>query len=179
MPTEVSGNPSAAEKLRAYKNPEQCLTDFCQWEQDRGTNPDAKAKYDFSVQIAPFALDEYEKWESHQDWNSHKIWEETKKGGRAVRRDKKTRKISWVSPGLLFPLMGAMSEFAIKNPKTGQWLLAKPSKFKEAEIIQRTVNQFRAHKSDPMAMGRSEAAYDAVRIYPQTLMEVLRDMEAA
>jgi hypothetical protein len=29
------------------------------------------------------------------------------------------------------------------------------------------VNQFRAHRSDPMLMGRSEAAYDALRIYPQ------------
>jgi AIPR protein len=29
MPVEVSENSSAAERLRAYKNPEQCLTDFC------------------------------------------------------------------------------------------------------------------------------------------------------
>jgi hypothetical protein len=29
-----------------------------------------------------------------------------------------------------------------------------------------------------MLMGRSEAAYDAVRIYPQTLVDVLRDIAA-
>ena len=176
MPTSVSGNPAAAEKLRAYKNPEQCLTEFCDWYED-SSNPEKKAKYDFTVEIAPHALKEYLSWEQHPAWSGHRIWSETKKGGRAVRRDRKTGKITWVSPGLIFPVMGAMSEFAIRNQK-GEWVLAKPSRFKDAEMIQRAVNQFRAHNSDPMIMGRSEAAYDALRIYPQTLMEVLRDIEA-
>lgn len=176
MPTSVSGNPSAAEKLRAYKNPEQCLTDFCDWERERSTDPASKECYDFTIQIAPYAILEYREWESHNKWNGHKIWEETKKGGRAVKRDKSTGKISWVSPGLIFPLMAAMSEFAV-HKKSG-WRIEKPSRFKEADMIQRTVNQFRAHNSDPMIMGRSEAAYDALRIYPQTLVEVLRDTAA-
>jgi uncharacterized membrane protein YfcA len=34
-------------------------------------------------------------------------------------------------------------------------------------------------RRDPMLMGRSEAAYDALRIYPQTLVEVLRDTAGA
>lgn len=178
MPTSVSGNSSAAEKLRAYKNPEQCLTDFCDWSMAKEVDPKKRAKYDFTVQIAPHALREYQAWEKHQGWSGHRIWSETKKGGRAIRRDRKTGRIAWVSPGLLFPLMGAMSEFAVQDGK-GQWVLAKPTRFKEDEMIQRTVNQFRAHDSDPMYMGRSEAAYDAVRIYPQTLMEVLRDIDAA
>ena len=177
MPTSVSGNPTAAEKLRAYKNPEQCLTDFCGWCEEKGSAPDKKLKYDFTIDIAPHALAEYEKWERHPEWNGHKIWSETKKGGRAVRRDKKTQKIIWVSPGILFPLMGAMSEFAAKDAN-GHWCLKTPSRFKEGEIIQRAVNQFRAFNSDPMYMGRSEAAYDALRIYPQTLVEVLREMAA-
>jgi hypothetical protein len=45
-------------------------------------------------------------------------------------------------------------------------------------MVKRAVNQFRAHNSDPILMGRSEAAYDALRIYPQTLVEVLRDIAA-
>jgi hypothetical protein len=69
--------------------------------------------------------------------------------------------------------MGAIGEFAIQ--KRPGWRIEKPSHFKETDMIQRTVNQFRAHRSDPMLMGRSEAAYDALRIYPQTLVEVLRD----
>src|SRR5436305_14948497 len=31
MPVAISRNDSAAEKLRPYKNPEQCLTEFCKW----------------------------------------------------------------------------------------------------------------------------------------------------
>jgi len=177
MPTPVSGNSSAAEKLRAYKNPEQCLTDFCDWCEVKGVNPNKRKKYSFTVQIAPYALREYELWESHLSWNKHHIWEETKKGGRAVRRDKKTNKIVWVSPGILFPLMGAMSEFAVQDAK-GRWQIEKPDRFKDDEMVRRAVNQFRAYNSDPMAMGRSEAAYDALRIYPQTLVEVLRDIAA-
>jgi hypothetical protein len=176
MPATISGNPSAAEKLRAYKNPEQCLTDFCEWYETKRTNPTNRAKYDFTVEIAPFAYQEYRKWESHPAWNGHRIWDETKKGGRAVKRNG-GNKIKWVSPGILFPLMGALSEFA-NTDKSGHWRLKMPKRFKEEELVKRAVNQFRAHNSDPMTMGRSEAAYDALRIYPQTLVEVLRDIEA-
>jgi hypothetical protein len=176
MPTSISGNASAAEKLRAYKNPEQCLTDFCDWYEAKRTNSGARAKYDFTVQMAPHAYLEYQKWEKHLAWNGHRIWDETKKGGRAVKRNG-GGKIKWVSPGILFPLMGALSEFANAD-RSGNWSLKMPRRFKEDELVRRAVNQFRAHGSDPMIMGRSEAAYDALRIYPQTLVEVLRDIAA-
>jgi hypothetical protein len=176
MPTSVSGNGTASEKLRAYKNPEQCLTDFCDWEENKDKDPTKRAKYEFTLQMAPYGLHEYRNWETHVGWNGHNIWSETKKGGRAVKRDPKTNRVNWVSPGLIFPLIGAMSEFCVQ--KNGSWKLEKPTRFKEEEMIKRTVNQFRAHSSDPMQMGRSEAAYDALRIYPQTLVEVLRDIAA-
>jgi hypothetical protein len=178
MPTSVSGKSEAGEKLRAYKNAEQCLTDFCNWFDTKNANPDDKQKYDFTVQIAPLALREYENWETHPEWNKQYIWEETKKGGRAVRRNKKTKKIEWISPAILFPIMGAMSEFATKDKK-GHWQIQKPKIFKEEEMIRRAANQFRALDSNPILMGRSEGAYDALRIYPQTLVDVLHDFAAA
>ena len=52
MPLSVSKNESPAEKLRPYKNPEQCLTDFSTWYEHRVSDPIARAKYDFTVQIA-------------------------------------------------------------------------------------------------------------------------------
>lgn len=178
MPTIVSRNDSAAEKLRAYKNPEQCLTDFSEWYENRSKDPSARIKYEFTVQIAPYAIEEYEFWERHEGWNGHHVWEETKKGGRACRRDKKTGKVVWVSPGLVFPVLGAMSEFVeVKSP--GQWTISKPSLFKPTEMIARAVTQFRSVDSDPMQMGRSAGAYDALRIYPGTLVEVMRDMKEA
>src|SRR5262249_15001942 len=79
MPTSVSKNAAASEKLRAYKNPEQCLSDFSDWFETRGSNRESKLRYDFSVQMAPHAILEYQHWESHPDWNGQRIWEETKK----------------------------------------------------------------------------------------------------
>jgi hypothetical protein len=102
------------------------------------------------------------------------VFEETTKG-RACRRDAQNR-IIWVSPGLVFPILGAMSEFVVRD-KNGDWVIDKPKQFKPEEMIKRCVAQFRAHGSDPMAMGRSEGAYDALRIYPQTLVQVIREMK--
>jgi hypothetical protein len=176
MPVSVSKNDSASEKLRAYKNPEQCLTDFSNWYEHRA-DEDARRKYEFTVQVAPFAMIEYEYWERHEAWNSQNIWEETKKGGRACRRDKKL-KIVWVSPGLVFPILGAIGEF-VQEKSPGNWAISKPGIFKPGEMIARAVAQFRAVGSDPMQMGRSAGAYDALRIYPRTLVEVMRDMKEA
>jgi hypothetical protein len=183
MPSAVSGSESAAEKLRPYKNPEQCLTEFSEWyesgkkKKDEGKEFDtaALARYEFTVQIAPFALEEYEYWEKHDAWNGHRVWEETKKGGRACRRDK-SGKIVWVSPGLVFPIVGAMSEF-VQEALPGKWAITKPTLFKPAEMITRAVGQFRGVDSDPMLMGRSAGAYDALRIYPATIVEVMADMK--
>lgn len=177
MPVSVSRNDSAAEKLRSYKNPEQCLTDFSSWYEARTSDPVAAEKYEFTVQIAPTAIAEYEYWENHEGWNGHRVWEETKKGGRACRRDRRTGRIVWVSPGLVFPIVGAMSEFVVQ--KDGEWTIDKPTLFKPSEMIARAVSQFRSVDSDPMLMGRSAGAYDALRIYPSTLVEVMRDMEHA
>jgi hypothetical protein len=177
MPLAVSENDSAAEKLRAYKNPEQCLTDFSTWYESREDDPSAKIKYDFTVSIAPHAIAEYAFWEGHDSWNGHHVWEETKKGGRACRRDE-NKKINWVSPGLIFPILGAMSEFVVQNSSVA-WTVVKPKLFKPREMIGRAVSQFRSLDSDPMLMGRSAGAYDALRIYPSTLVEVMRDMKGA
>jgi hypothetical protein len=183
MPASVSRNDSAAEKLRPYKNPEQCLTEFSSWYEEgkkrkaegKDFDPIALEKYQFTVQIAPFALEEYEYWEKHDGWNGHRVWEETKKGGRACRRDKSGR-IVWVSPGLVFPIVGAMCEF-VQEVATHKWAISKPSLFKPAEMIARAVAQFRSVDSDPMLMGRSAGVYDALRIYPGTIVEVMADMK--
>ncbi|MBI3828058.1 MAG: AIPR family protein [Planctomycetes bacterium] len=176
MQFSVSKNESSAERLRAYKNPEQCLTDFCEWYEVRSADPISRAKYDFTIQIAPYAIEEYEYWEKHEGWNGHNVWEETKKGGRACRRDDKSKKTVWVSPGLVFPILGAISEF-VEEKSPGKWVISKPRLFKPTEMIASAVEQFRNKDSDPMQMGRDGGVYDALRIYPRTLVEVMRDMK--
>lgn len=177
MPLSVSGNDTASEMLRPYKNKAQCLEDFSQWYLDKDKDADSKTRYDFVVQMAPTAIREYEYWERHPSWNGHMIWEETKKGGRAVRRDK-NKKIVWVAPGIVFPVLKAMSEFVALD-KAGRWTFKKPRQFKPEEMIRKAVAQFRAADSNPMSMGRSESAYEALITYPSTIMEVMREFRGS
>jgi hypothetical protein len=183
MPSSVSGNTSSAELLRPYKNRAQCLEDFSEWwlAKDKALTPEeratAQAKYDFVIQMAPVAWREYAYWESHSGWNNKYIWEQTQKGGRVVRRDRKN-KIVWVSPGIVFPVMKAMSAF-VQQDDDGNWLLNKPSLFKPDDMIRRAVAQFRAHDSSPMIMGRSESGYEALLTYPETIVEVMQSARAA
>ncbi len=175
MPVSVSKNDTPAEKLRAYKNPAQCLTEFSTWYEQRKIDPIARAKYEFTVKIAPYAIEEYQYWERHEGWNGNYVWEKTQKGGRACRRDK-TGKIVWVSPGLVFPILGAMSVF-VEEKSPGHWVISKPPFFKPQEMITRAIAQFRSLSSDPMQMGRSAGAYDALRTYPATVVEVMQDFQ--
>lgn len=181
MPAFVSGNETISERLRPYKNPEQCLTEFCEWYDDKDKHKDpevrdlARRKYEFSIQIAPYAIMEYEYWERHKAWNGHHIWDETKKGGRTCRRDEQN-KIVWISPGLVFPILGAMSEF-VEEKAPGKWSIEKPDFFEPATMIANAVAQFRSKGSDPMLMGRDPGVYDALRIYPNTIVKVIRDMK--
>ena len=69
-----------------------------------------------------------------------------------------------------------MSEFAERD-SSGKWRIVKPKLFKPAEMVARAVRQFRSVDSDPMQMGRSSGVYDALRIYPNTLVEVMREMK--
>ena len=174
MPPEVALNDSPAEKLRPYKNPEQCLTDFSDWWENYEKDPIAKAKYDFTVQIAPFAMREYMYWESHSAWTGQNLFEKNS-SGRACRRA--GGKVVWVSPGIIFPIVGAMSEFIINDEKKG-WLIAKPDFFKAADMISAAIKQFRGKGSDPYQMGRDAGVYDALRTYPHTLIEVMKAIKA-
>jgi len=174
MPRSISKNDNPAEVLRAYKNPAQCLKDFSAWYADRGSDPESKAKYDFTVQIAPHAYRENKMWETHDGWMGHRLWETTKKGGRACRRDKKTNKVVWVAPGLVFPILSAVSEFIVQG-EDGKWAIRKPSQFEPAALIAHAAKQFRSNGSDTSALGRNSGAYEALRTYPETLMKVLRD----
>ncbi|HEY2824473.1 MAG TPA: hypothetical protein VGI83_02910, partial [Gemmatimonadales bacterium] len=77
---------------------------------------------------------------------------------------------------LIFPIVGAMSEF-VTEEKPGHWALKKPKIFNPADTIKNAVTQFRSVGSDPMQMGRNAGAYDALRTYPATIVQVMQQME--
>lgn len=175
MPQSLPGVDSAKRNL-PYKQAGKCLADFSTWAQERNSTPDYEELYEFTVEMAPIAVREYRHWESHSAWNGHRLHEKGKTGdkpvgGRPVRRDK-AGKVVWVAPGILFPIMSALSAFVTKEG--GIWTLKKPSHtFDEAELIRRAVQQYRAMGRDVAMMGRNEAAYDALSIYTDTIASVL------
>jgi hypothetical protein len=177
MPDRLLGD-KAPPKNFPYKQGGKCLTDFSNWARDRASDLEAKKLHDFVIDIAAVAVREYRHWEAHDGWNGHRLHEKGRsgdkpKGGRPVRRDKKTNKVTWVAPGILFPIMSALSAFVIQ--RKGRWVLEKPDLFKEDELIRRAVQQFRALDREVTVMGRSEAAYDALSIYSETIASVLAE----
>jgi hypothetical protein len=68
--------------------------------------------------------------------------------------------------------MGALREFV--EHRRNAWSLNKPKLFKPSDMIARAVQQFRGQGSDPMQMGRDAGVYDALRIYPSTIVDVMR-----
>ena len=174
MPGHIMGDKSPPKNF-AYKQGGKCLSDFSVWAHNRGADSTVAKFHDFIVEIAPVAFREYRKWEAHDGWNGHRLHERGRSGdkpvgGRPVRRDK-YGKVIWVAPGILFPVMSALSAFVTQ--KSGQWALEKPELFKEEELIRRAVQQFRALDREVTVMGRSEAAYDALSIYTETIASVL------
>jgi hypothetical protein len=176
MPQKMLG--AGAPRNFAYKQGGKCLADFSDWASKAKSDVALKKMYDFTVQIGPIAIREYRYWEQHEGWSGHRLHEYGKRtdkphGGRPIKRDKTSGKVVWVAPGILFPIMSALSAFV--HQKKGSWLLEKPSLFKEEELIRRAVQQFRALDRDVAVMGRSEAAYDALSIYTETIATVLAD----
>jgi hypothetical protein len=126
------------------------------------------------LDIASYAVEEYQYWESHDGWNGKYIWEQTS-AGRAVRREKGGR-IVWAAPGLVFPIMSAMRQFA--TDADGSWKLVKPKVFKPDDMIRQAVAQFRSVGSDPMQMGRSIGAYEALLSNTTTIQTILHDLSS-
>jgi hypothetical protein len=68
--------------------------------------------------------------------------------------------------------MSALSAFVVQ--KDGKWTIDKPSLFDSAQMIDRAVKQYRALDRQVAYMGRSEAAYDALSIYTDTIASVMK-----
>lgn len=182
MPADLEPSGTKAHNM-PYKQAGKCLKDFGDWAQTRKADPDAKKRYDFTVQIAVAAIKEYRYWECHPAWNGHRLHEKGKssngggapKGGRPVRRGP-DGKINWVAPGLLFPILSALSAFVVE--KGGKWTIEKPALFDPAQMIDRAVKQYRSRDRQVAYMGRSEDAYDALSIYTDTIVSVMKSQSA-
>ena len=79
MPPELlDGAQTANSKLKAYRNRAQCLIDFeviCRQKIDGDLR--ATERYQYYVDIAPFAWKEYLHWRHHEGWEGKRLFEST------------------------------------------------------------------------------------------------------
>jgi hypothetical protein len=63
-------------------------------------------------------------------------------------------------------MVSALSLFVVKS--NGRWVLNKPSVFKDEDLVDAAVEQFREGcNSDPVVMGRSAGAYQSLMLVPR------------
>src|SRR5262249_53910786 len=113
--------------------------------------PQAKALYEFYLDIAPAAHELYEKWKRHPGFSGT--------GLRSIERE--GRQIVDVPDGIIFPILASLSAFAKKV--RGKWQIVPPSVFNDSEIIHAAKAQYMnvAH-SNPWNMGKSQAIYSSL-----------------
>jgi hypothetical protein len=169
MPQELVGEEKfIASKLRAYKNKAQCREDFEKaFDEVYKDVKDGEARnqklmeiYRYYVDIAPHAWQVYQDYRTHGAWKGKRLRKETK----AVKR-KPNQEIT-IADGLVFPMVSALSLFVRKE--NGHWTLSKPTVFKDEDLIEAAVEQFREGcNSDPVVMGRAPGAYQSLMLVPR------------
>lgn len=146
-------------KVYAYNMKTKCLKDFQQvWrvahEQEKVEEKKQRLYqelYQFYLDIAAEAWTLYEKWKSHSGFEGTYL--------RAIKRHK--GKITEVPDGIVFPILAALSAFAVK--KDGHWTIRPPASFDDAELIQTAKQVYMdIAGSKPMNMGKSKACYTAL-----------------
>ncbi|MBR0698037.1 AIPR family protein [Bradyrhizobium lablabi] len=166
MPPELVGEDKfVSSKLKAYKNKAQCRVDFEKSHDELDKDEDKQDKrlvelYNFYVDMAPHAWHAYQEYRTHSAWRGKRLRKETK----AVKR-KSNHEIT-IADGLIFPIISALALFVHK--RDGHWELTKPSVFKDEDLIDAAVEQFREGcNSDPVVMGRSAGAYQSLMLVPK------------
>jgi hypothetical protein len=152
-------------RLKSYKNRAYCLVDFEADVLAKETDPGARARYEYFVDMSGIAWQEYSKWRHHEGWKGRRLKETT----RAIRRTSDGGLT--VADGVIFPIVAAMSYFVSRNKK-GCWRLHIPPIFDEAEMLDAARDQLSAHNGNPMLMGRNAAVYEALSLLPKMVLRV-------
>ena len=164
MPVEIWPKPKEKDdpiKVYTYSMKSKCLREFQDIhrkahnatadELANGAASKAKELYRYYLEIAPTALELYERWKAHQGFRGT--------GLRAIERD--GREIKDVPDGIVFPIIASLSAFV--KQIDGVWVYAPPAKFDDAYIIKAAKGQYmNAVGSNPWNMGKSRAVYSSL-----------------
>lgn len=144
-------------KVFTYSMKSKCLREFqALHKRVKDEEVDASEQdyelYQYFLDIAPQALELYEKWKAHPDFKGT--------GLRSLERDG-SRNITDVPEGILFPILSALSAFVQKTDKG--WALVAPRSFNDLDLIKAAKSQYiNTAKSNPWNMGKSQAVYSSL-----------------
>ncbi len=168
-------------RLKSYKNRAYCLIDFendvitkdrpTETKEEETAKAEAKARYDYFVDMAGTGWKEYIKWRHHDGWKGLYLKENT----RAIRR---TDEGHTVADGVVFPILSAMSYFVVQN-KSDKWILKTPSFFDESEMLLAARDQLSNHNGNPMHMGRDPTIYDALASLTKMVVRLTKRVSSA
>lgn len=152
LPPELWWKQSEYNKTYTYSAKATCLKDFrfIHDEAKRGSDT-LDEVYKFYLDIAPHAWDIYQSWKEHQGFNTTWL--------RSIERD--GRKVVEVPDGLVFPILAALAQFAVKT-KHG-WQIKQPKELEDKELIAAAKSAYMdIAKSKPEIMGKSRPCYSAL-----------------
>lgn len=173
-PTELLnlGNRSVGEaRLKSYKNRNYCLVDFekdvnnkDKDPKDKDYDPKAAQRYQCFVDLAGPAWSEYLKWQRHPAWAGKYL-----KGTKQIKRAKGGHQ---VADGIIFPILGAISEF-VKKDASGRWVIEVANIFEDEAMIDAAREQLSATNGNPMLMARTSGVYSALALIPKGYKRML------
>lgn len=145
---------SAKDKVYTYSQKATCLKDYSKVyeaqknEKSSGVN---RQLYNFFLDLAPQAIDLYDKWKTHQGFKGT--------GLRSLERE--GVKIVEVPDGIVFPIIASLSVF-VKNNK-GKWAVQQPKQLADAELVAAAkVAYMQIAGSNPQTMGKRSACYSSL-----------------
>lgn len=157
LPAELWWKAGEFNKAYTYRSKATCLKDFQQlYKAKHDEDPTDSvvrlaAVYDFYIEMAPTAYKLYNKWKQHQGFQGT--------GLRAIERN--GREILDVPDALVFPILAALANFAIR--KKGKWIVEQPQELEDSELISAAKRVYiEIARSRPEIMGKTKACYSAL-----------------
>lgn len=170
-PTELLnlGARSVADaRLKSYKNRNYCLVDFENDVNNKALDLKAAQRYQCFVDLAGLAWSEYLRWQRHSAWAGRYL-----KGSRQIKRSKNGYT---VADGIIFPILGAMSEF-VRKGTNGRWTIEVPNIFEDEAMIDAAREQLSDNDGNPMLMARTPGVYSALALIPKGYKRMLEHRE--
>jgi hypothetical protein len=138
---------------QAYVGSLSCLKAFEKWHNENNEI------YNFIINFAPIAWEQYLKWNSHTGWKNNSLREDFNDPHKKPI-GKKLENGNWtdIHQGVIFPLLRGLHVFVTK--KGNKYVFKPTAQFNEDRMIKRTIQYYREDSNnDPQTMGKDSGSY--------------------